>query len=82
MSLNSNIPFIVHSPNVEYSDSHIKALYTHQAVEVLENTARLREEKFTIQTERKVPKVGLLLVGWGGNNGTTVAAGIIANKLG
>jgi len=26
--------------------------------------------------------MGLMLVGWGGNNGTTVTAGIIANKLG
>lgn len=35
-----------------------------------------------IQTKRKVPRVGLMLVGWGGNNGTTVTAAILANKLG
>ncbi len=27
-----------------------------------------------------MPKTGLMLVGWGGNNGTTVTASILANK--
>lgn len=34
----------------------------------------------TFRTERKVPKVGLMLVGWGGNNGSTVTGAILANK--
>nr|KAG5686073.1 hypothetical protein BaRGS_030688 [Batillaria attramentaria] len=29
-----------------------------------------------------VPKLGVMLVGWGGNNGTTVTAAVLANKLG
>jgi myo-inositol-1-phosphate synthase len=29
---------------------------------------------------RKVPRVGVMLVGWGGNNGSTVTAAITANK--
>ena len=28
----------------------------------------------------KVPKLGVMLVGWGGNNGTTITGGILANK--
>ena len=36
----------------------------------------------TFRTERKVPKLGLMLVGWGGNNGSTLTATILANKLG
>ena len=32
------------------------------------------------KTETTVPKVGMMLVGLGGNNGTTVTAGILANK--
>lgn len=32
------------------------------------------------KTERNVPRVGVMLVGLGGNNGSTVAAGILANK--
>lgn len=34
------------------------------------------------KTQTKVPKVGVMLVGLGGNNGSTVAAGILANKHG
>lgn len=36
----------------------------------------------TFRTERKVPRTGLMLVGWGGNNGTTVTAAILANRMG
>jgi myo-inositol-1-phosphate synthase len=32
------------------------------------------------RVERKVPKLGLMLVGWGGNNGSTVTAGVLSNK--
>ena len=28
-----------------------------------------------------MPKLGVMLVGWGGNNGTTVTAAVLANKL-
>ncbi|KAJ8928054.1 hypothetical protein NQ314_019424 [Rhamnusium bicolor] len=41
-----------------------------------------KTEKLIIKTSRKVPKLGVLLVGWGGNNGSTFTAGIIANRLG
>lgn len=37
-------------------------------------------ENFEFQTDRKVPKLGVMFVGWGGNNGSTVTGGIIANK--
>lgn len=33
-----------------------------------------------IETEARVPKLGLMLVGLGGNNGSTLVAGILANK--
>ena len=36
---------------------------------------------YQFETDLKVPRVGLMMVGWGGNNGTTVTAGILANKL-
>jgi myo-inositol-1-phosphate synthase len=41
-----------------------------------------KETTYDFKVERKVPKVGMMLVGWGGNNGTTVTAGIIANRRG
>lgn len=33
-----------------------------------------------IVTEKRVPKLGVMLVGLGGNNGSTLVAGILANK--
>lgn len=38
--------------------------------------------ELTFRTERHVPRLGVMLVGWGGNNGTTVTAAVLANKLG
>lgn len=34
-----------------------------------------------IRTQLRIPKLGLMLVGWGGNNGTTITAALLANKL-
>lgn len=36
----------------------------------------------TFRTERRVPRLGVMLAGWGGNNGTTVTAAVLANSLG
>ena len=36
--------------------------------------------EYQFRTQRKTPKLGLMLVGWGGNNGSTCTAGILANK--
>lgn len=33
-----------------------------------------------IRTDRHVPKLGLMLVGWGGNNGSTITAAFEANR--
>jgi myo-inositol-1-phosphate synthase len=33
------------------------------------------------KTEKTVPRTGLMMVGWGGNNGSTLTAGILANRL-
>lgn len=38
----------------------------------------MKEHK--IVTEKKVPKLGVMLVGLGGNNGSTLVAGLLANK--
>eukprot|EP00596_Hydrurales_sp_CCMP1899_P000505 CAMPEP_0119042702 /NCGR_PEP_ID=MMETSP1177-20130426/16095_1 /TAXON_ID=2985 /ORGANISM="Ochromonas sp, Strain CCMP1899" /LENGTH=543 /DNA_ID=CAMNT_0007009675 /DNA_START=104 /DNA_END=1735 /DNA_ORIENTATION=- len=74
-------PYIVKSPNVAYSDSNITANYVYQETEVEGNKVTIVDKKMTFKTESKVGKVGVMLVGWGGNNGSTVTAGIIANKL-
>lgn len=34
----------------------------------------------SIRTNRNVPKLGVMLVGWGGNNGSTLTAALEANR--
>ena len=80
----SDKEFIVNNPNVTYSENHITSEYVSTApvVDVTNGTVTIERRKFTFKTVRKVPKVGVMLVGWGGNNGSTLTAGILANKLG
>lgn len=37
--------------------------------------------RFTFRTARQVPRLGVMLVGWGGNNGSTLTAAVLANRL-
>lgn len=79
--------FHVNSPNVTYTDEYIISDYLYDAtpeVTVKGNSINVQpvQKKYTFRTERDVGKVGMLLVGLGGNNGTTVAGTIIANQLG
>merc|ERR1712232_473775 len=41
-----------------------------------------KQVNYEFKTSKKVPRLGVMLVGWGGNNGTTVTAGILANRHG
>ena len=77
--------FTVQSPNVVYTPDEIKSRYAYHTTEV----SRTADNKFVatpkatdyhFKVDRKVGKVGMMLVGWGGNNGSTVTAGILANR--
>ncbi|KAM0808854.1 putative inositol-3-phosphate synthase [Seiridium cardinale] len=77
--------FKVESPNVVYTDCEIHSKYTYRTTSVTKNAngkyvATPKETIYDFKVDRKVPKTGMMLVGWGGNNGTTVTAGIIANR--
>lgn len=77
--------FEVASDNVTYTDDHITAKYAydHTMVDVgADGKAKARPvtRNFEFQTGRKVPKVGIMLIGWGGNNGSTLTGAIVANK--
>ncbi|KAE8632145.1 hypothetical protein XENTR_v10001450 [Xenopus tropicalis] len=78
--------FKVESPHVRYLKDVIEADYNYDTTQVYEEKGVTKVKpcstKFTFHTERKVPKLGVMLVGWGGNNGTTVTAAVIANQLG
>lgn len=76
----------VKSDQVRYSDDAIETEYEYHTTRVLTEGDNVTVKPMTIplhfRTERATAKTGLMLVGWGGNNGTTVTAGILANKLG
>lgn len=77
--------FTVDSPNVVYSEDHIKSKYSYHTTSVTKVSdgkyvATPKETVYDFKVDRKVGKVGVMLVGWGGNNGSTVTAGIIANR--
>jgi len=76
--------FTVDSPNVQYTDDAIIADYDYCSVKTSlgENghVVRPEHQHFTFKTLRKVPKLGVMIVGLGGNNGSTVVAGVIANR--
>ncbi|PWN51185.1 Myo-inositol-1-phosphate synthase [Violaceomyces palustris] len=79
----------VNSDKVSYSDDHITSKYEYLNTHVeqvrhddgtTEYVATPVQRQYKFRTERKVPKTGLMLVGLGGNNGTTISAIILANR--
>ncbi|KAH8271497.1 hypothetical protein KR018_000960 [Drosophila ironensis] len=58
----------------EYQTSHVKRTASGQ-LQVHPQTTALK-----IRTARHVPKLGVMLVGWGGNNGSTLTAALEANR--
>lgn len=80
----------VFGPNVQETDVEIKATYDYATTEVVPTQlpdgetmfqVKPRQDKYEFVTDKRVPKLGVMLVGWGGNNGTTVTAGVLANKF-
>ncbi|KAJ1687168.1 hypothetical protein LUZ63_018558 [Rhynchospora breviuscula] len=82
--------FKVDSPNVKYTDSHIESLYQYETTDLVHETrdgasewvVRPKTVQYNFKTDVRVPKLGVMLVGWGGNNGSTLTAGVIANREG
>ena len=84
----------VENPGCTYTEDAILAKYSYHSTLVKEEPESPNgspksvlkvtsvSQDLIFQTLRKVPKTGVMLVGWGGNNGTTITAGILANKLG
>ncbi|KFO81657.1 Inositol-3-phosphate synthase 1-A, partial [Cuculus canorus] len=71
-------PFLVESPDVTYGKDFIEAKYTYSTVHVCKENGvtkvRPCSTRFTFRTGRHVPRLGVMLVGWGGP--------VLANKLG
>ncbi|KAL4351990.1 hypothetical protein GQ457_06G043460 [Hibiscus cannabinus] len=82
--------FKVESPNVKYTDNEIQSVYNYETTELVhENRNGIyqwvvspKTVKYEFKTDIHVPKLGVMLVGWGGNNGSTLTGGVIANRCG
>jgi myo-inositol-1-phosphate synthase len=80
--------FKIDGPNVTFSENEINSTYEYQTSSVERSsdgsswTVRPKSTSVQFKTDTRVPKLGVMLVGWGGNNGSTVTAGILANKHG
>ncbi|KAH6760181.1 myo-inositol-1-phosphate synthase 3 [Perilla frutescens var. hirtella] len=82
--------FKVESPNVKYTESEIHSVYNYETTELVHESrngsyqwiVKPKTVQYEFKTDAHVPKLGVLLVGWGGNNGSTLTAGVIANREG
>ena len=74
--------FKIQSPDVHYHNDYIEAKYVYRSTLVDSSSGFVipKEETYIFRTTSKVPKTGIMFVGWGGNNGSTLTAGIIANQ--
>ncbi|WWC60336.1 uncharacterized protein I303_102907 [Kwoniella dejecticola CBS 10117] len=75
----------VESDSTKYEEEGIRAKYTDRGADVVKGadgkfTVKKTEKNYEFFTKSNVGKVGLMLVGLGGNNGTTVLATHLANK--
>lgn len=72
------------SPNVQIDENFIEVDYDYQTSSVKREGDKIQVRPETlslkIRTEKNVPKLGLMLVGWGGNNGSTLSAALEANR--
>ncbi|XP_057783765.1 inositol-3-phosphate synthase [Salvia miltiorrhiza] len=82
--------FKVESPNVKYTDTEIHSVYNYETTELVHENrngsyhwiVKPKTVQYEFKTDAHVPKLGVMLVGWGGNNGSTLTAGVIANREG
>ncbi|XP_017049950.1 inositol-3-phosphate synthase [Drosophila ficusphila] len=85
MKPTNNSTLEVVSPKVKLDDEFITTDYDYQTSHVKRSAdGQLQVHPQTtalkIRTGRQVPKLGVMLVGWGGNNGSTLTAALEANR--
>ena len=77
--------FNVDSKNVETKENEILSTYSYDTSKIVSGPNGISivpySKKIQFKTNTKVPKLGVMIIGWGGNNGTTVTNGILANRL-
>lgn len=74
----------VNSENVQYNDDNIISKYQYHSNLVEQKDGKYvvtpSVQEYEFKTDTTVPKLGMLLVGWGGNNGSTVTGAMLANQ--
>ena len=80
--------YSVESKRVQYNDrtKTLLSAYDYQTTRVSQNASGKYSvtpvtQTLSFKTDCRVPRVGVMLIGWGGNNGSTVTASVLANKL-
>ncbi|KAK0212083.1 hypothetical protein DFS33DRAFT_1491759 [Desarmillaria ectypa] len=75
---------VVQSENTSFTDEHITAKFHNRNANITvvngQYVVNPTVESFEFQTKRQVSKTGLMMIGLGGNNGTTLCATILANR--
>lgn len=66
--------------NRSETETHINVQYQNRFTLFENGQCRPVVQTKTIKTGKQVPKLGVMLVGLGGNNGSTFTAGLIANR--
>lgn len=76
--------FRVNAPGVVYGDGEHTSVYEYTTNEVTVEdgvyTVKPQKKQMTFKVNDKTPRMGLMMVGLGGNNGTTLTGGILAHK--
>jgi hypothetical protein len=86
LGVTSDYSIQVNSNNTNYSDDFIESQYiyemNHCDVDHQNKQVRIipRKHQYHFRTQRQVQRTGVMLVGWGGNNGTTFTGATIANR--
>ncbi|TFK45146.1 hypothetical protein BDQ12DRAFT_642364 [Crucibulum laeve] len=74
----------VQSENTAYTDEHITSKFFNRGAEVKLTEGQYlvtpTVQEYQFQTKRAISKTGLLMIGVGGNNGSTLCATILANR--
>ncbi|OLL24129.1 Inositol-3-phosphate synthase [Neolecta irregularis DAH-3] len=74
----------VDAPNVKYEANQILSEYVYENAHVIQSNDRLivrpTKSAFEFKTETHVRRTGLMMIGLGGNNGSTLTATIVANR--
>ena len=76
--------FTVQTPTISQEGDYMISNYEYQTQTVSTSEGKVVvtpvTKKFQFKTNTKVPKTGVMIIGLGGNNGTTLTAGVLANR--